>query len=273
VIRLHDIRQTFSGLKVQIERMVFDSYLLKYIEKPVIDEDKLLVVLSLLNQLELSDKEIKNYALSTMLIQIALDTHEYIMQSSINDKKRQLTVLAGDYFSGLYYQLLAESDDILMIKALSFGIKEINEHKILIYNQNHNDTDKLMNSLKVIESSLFNKLTEYFKVDRWNEVITNLLFFKRLLKERRKFLKEERTILYDAIHHAVFAKNSDTVKNPAKEQKISILGIYDHYLHDSIQTIQRGIRGLPGLNEVLAERISELLNQFQPTAKTFAEEV
>ena len=67
-----------------------------------------LFLFQLMDHLELSYSEMQNYALSTMLIQIALDTHEHISNESVEEKNRQLTVLAGDYFSGLYYKLLAD---------------------------------------------------------------------------------------------------------------------------------------------------------------------
>ncbi len=114
-----------------------------------------------------------------MLIQIALDTHEHITNTAEDDKSRQLTVLAGDYFSGLYYKLLADSEDILMIKALSDGVKTINESKVLIYQKESIEIDKLMNCIMIIESSLLAKFSEYFKVDLWNEFHGNFLFFKR----------------------------------------------------------------------------------------------
>jgi heptaprenyl diphosphate synthase len=272
VIRLHEIRHTFSDTMVQLKKMVFDSYLLKYIEEPVIDDDKLLIVLSILNKQELSDTVIKNYALSTMLIQIALDTHEQIMQASVNDQRRQLTVLAGDYYSGLYYQLLSEAEEITMIKALSNGIKEINEHKILIYHMDHTNTDGLMTSLKTIESSLFIKLSEYFKVEFWDEFIANVLFIKRLMKERSTFLKSEGSILFEALTQIVFAKNGNKLKELAKDQKDHLLEICETYLHDSILMVQKGIKELPGLNEALAGRIYALIEEYQPIAIPFAEE-
>jgi heptaprenyl diphosphate synthase len=150
VIRLPDIRQKFIDIKKQVENKVFHPYLLKHIETPVIDEDKLLILVSIMDRLELSYSEIQNYAKSTMLIQIALDTHEHISNAIVDEKNRQLTVLAGDYYSGLYYKLLAESEDVIMIKELSKGIKEVNEHKISVYQKEADEIEVLMTSIKRI---------------------------------------------------------------------------------------------------------------------------
>lgn len=272
MISLQDIRDKFTDIKGQVERRVFDPYLLKYIQTPLIDEDKILILISIMDRLELSYSEMENYTLSTMLIQIALDTHEHVTNSTDDEKKRQLTVLSGDYFSGLYYKLLADSEDILMIKALSEGIKEINEHKILVYQHGCDGTEKLMTSIKVIESSLLLKLSEYFKVDLWNDFIANLLFVKRLLNEKSQFIQAGSSVLFEALKKIIFSKNEYKLNDLSNEQKKHLLMICDRYIEFSKQIIEKGINQLPYLNELLEKRISLILTQHQPIAKTFVEE-
>jgi heptaprenyl diphosphate synthase len=272
VIRLQDIRQKYTDIRVQVENKVFDSYLLKYIETPIIDEDKLLILISLMDRLELSFKEMQNFALSTMLIQIALDTHEHITHSSMDEKSRQLTVLAGDYFSGLYYKLLADSEDIGMIRALSYGVKDVNEHKVAAYQKESGEIEKIMNDLMMIESSLIAKLAEYFKVDLWNEFIANFLLFKRLVIEKRKYVQDGSSGIFDLLKKVVFPKNDSKLNELSSEHQNHLLMVCDHYLEISKHIVEKGIRQLPYLNDLLEKRISTILNQHQPIAKTFVEE-
>lgn len=78
------------------------------------------------------------YTLATSLVQLALDTHDLVTASNdVKEKKaarsRQLKVLAGDYFSSRFYNLLAQAGQIEMIKQLSNAICEVNRLKMNIY--------------------------------------------------------------------------------------------------------------------------------------------
>jgi heptaprenyl diphosphate synthase len=272
VIELLDIRQKFTNIREQVEKRVCDSYLLKYIENPIIDEDKLLILVSIMDRLELSYSEMQNYALSTLLIQIALDTHEHITNASVEEKNRQLTVLAGDYFSGLYYKLLADSEDIRMIKALSRGIKEVNENKISVYQNEILEVDKLMTSIGLIESSILTHFSEYFKVDLWNDFLENLLLFKRLLNEKTEFIQTGSSVLFEALKSIVFPINNYKLKELSTEQQIQLFLCCDQYLERSKKVIEKGLVQLPYLNELLEKRVTLILSQYQPNAKTFVEE-
>lgn len=272
VIRLLDIRQKFTNIREHVEKSVCDSYLLKYIETPVIDEDKLLILISIMDRLELSFNEMQNYALSTMLIQIALDTHEHISDSSEDEKNRQLTVLAGDYFSGLYYKLLAESEDILMIKALSQGIKEVNENKILVYQKEFEGIEKLMTSIKLIESSLLLMFADYFKVDLWKDFLANLLLFKRLVKEKSQYIQAESSVLFDALKKIAFPIHNNNLDELSIEQQNQLLMICDQYLEHSKLAVEKGLKKLPFVNDLLKRRITSILGQYKPYVKTFVEE-
>lgn len=272
MISVHDIRQKFTHIKEKVELYVFDQYLLKHIDTPVIDEDKLLILVSIMDYLKLPISKIENFALSTMLIQTALDTHEHISRTSENEKSRQLTVLAGDYYSGLYYKLLADSEEILMIKTLSNGVKEVNEHKIAVYHRESDGMEKFINSLKLLESALLERFANYFQDDLWNEQAANLLLFKRLLLEKKRYVARECSILFDGITNLTNFNDQGKTAELSEEQQIQLMVVCDKYLDRSKQIIENGLKHIPYLNELLETRIGSLLQQHQPYAKTFMEE-
>ncbi len=278
MISLQDIRQILSDIKGQVERKVLHPYLLKFIQTPFIDEDKLLLFISLMEQLKLPGRKMNDYALAAMLIQIALDTHEHVTTDPIEtDNKygmtnRQLTVLAGDYYSGLYYKLLADIDDIAMIKVLASGIKEVNEHKIKYYQKEFEGIDTLIASVKIIESSLFAKLADYFQLNAWMEFIPEFLLVKRLNSEKKQLIHAGTTQFFETLKNTIFPKHVGNYQNLSMEQQQYLLVICDRYIEFSIKMIETGMKKLPQINDYAEERINTILSQHQPTAKTFVEE-
>lgn len=278
VIRLQDIQQKIIEIKDQVAEKVTHPYLAQFIPEPYIDEDKLLLLVSILEQMDLSNSQLKNYAVTTMLIQIALDTHEHVSNTPIAEKEktsqttRQLTVLAGDYFSGLYYKILADSDEIPMINLLAQGIREVNEHKISVNQKEFDGIEKLMTSVRMIESSLISKLIDFFHLKKWNDVTANLLFIKRLLLEKNQYSHTGSSIVFEGLKKMVFPKNGSKLSDLSIEQKRYLMHICDRYIEFSKQMIEEAIKKLPGMSQLLESRIQSILNQHQPIAKTFVEE-
>jgi heptaprenyl diphosphate synthase len=274
---LQQIEKLMSDMKDLIMQKISHPYLQKYIQTPNIDEDKLLLIISMLDQHGLTKLEMKDFVVTTMLIQVALDTHELVsnttnpIEKESSLKSRQLTVLAGDYFSGLYYKILADSNNLAMIRALSEGIKEINEHKIFLYQKDSDGIEKLMNNIWTIESALINKIADYLHESIWKDVSSHLLFIKRLLVEKKVFMNEDTSLLFDALAKVVFPKNIHLLEL-STEQRNYLLLICDKYVDFSVKKVEVGIQKIPEVNETLKNRWTNILLQHDPIAKTYVEE-
>lgn len=77
-------------------------------------------------------------ALAAFLVQLGLDTHDLVdVEDSRKEERemrsRQLKVLAGDYFSGVFYELLAQKAEIGTISKMSAAICEVNRLKVRLY--------------------------------------------------------------------------------------------------------------------------------------------
>lgn len=110
----------------------------KYTDLPHIAEFRTRLLHVFLNkQSSLSDYS-ELYTLVTSLVQLGMDTHDTV--SITNDSKeqkatrsRQLKVLAGDYFSSRFYNLLSQAGQIDLVSLLSGAICEANRLKTMMY--------------------------------------------------------------------------------------------------------------------------------------------
>ena len=102
-------------------------YLDQFISKPMIDEDKIMFLLTMFNE-NGKYRNISDYVTAIMIMQMALVMHDTVGIDAVlhtEGRTRQLTVLAGDYYSSQYYCLLSEKKAFSMIRSISRGIRTL----------------------------------------------------------------------------------------------------------------------------------------------------
>ncbi|WP_051239647.1 heptaprenyl diphosphate synthase component 1 [Pontibacillus halophilus] len=195
---------TIKELKDSIQYQLKHPYVAKFIPEPVINEDKIVFLTSIVSGVDrLSEEQKRKYVIATMLVQIALDTHELVTVSSDGEneelrKSRQLTVLAGDYYSGLYYYLLSKIGDVSMIQTLATAIKDINEYKMKLYNDQLN-IGQMVEYLRDIESLLIRRVAEFLGRTSILNTAADWLVATRLRSENVHFRKREVAPILDLI--------------------------------------------------------------------------
>ncbi|WP_027408585.1 heptaprenyl diphosphate synthase component 1 [Anoxybacteroides tepidamans] len=270
MIVLEQILKKIATLKEQIQHFLYHPYLLQHVSAQAIDEDRILLLLSMLASAQLSPEEMDGYVVPVMLVQIALDTHDNVSnslscQQEDELKMRQLTVLAGDLYSGLYYEYLAKRSDLTTIYLLAEAIKEINEHKIRLYQKDIGKIESLFHSVAIIESSLIYKIGEHLSVPSWSKFAYYFLLLKRLGREKEQFNKQGTSVLFEQMANIVFSKN----KAMAKEQKHYLAHICNRYIqHCKEELLNMKLE----CNDLLKKRLSELIGSFSAIAKKTVEE-
>ncbi|WP_349407571.1 heptaprenyl diphosphate synthase component 1 [Pseudalkalibacillus sp. SCS-8] len=265
------IQMKISDLLYKINKRLQHPYLMRYIDQPVIDEDKLLLTYIILNEKELAEEDLDKYAISTMLVQIALDTHESITSNEViadHDKKnRQLTVLAGDYYSSLYYYLLSDMKDLSMIRTLAQAIQEINENKMQYYKNDHQSIENSMENIHRIESSLLLKTADHFHLPLWKGIADEFLFMKRMLIERKNIQDNTYTPLA-----AKIMNHMNRSKAGWLSLKNQILEVIDSYILHSKRRLEKLWAEEPVMYTILEHRIEEYIQQSGFRTKKYAEE-
>ncbi|MCC3358318.1 heptaprenyl diphosphate synthase component 1 [Bacillus sp. REN16] len=255
MIDLHDIKEIVANLKERIEDKTRHSYLQRYMETPSIDEDKLLLLYSICEDLLLPKEQLTNYIVTTMLVQQALDTHETVPNRlSFSDERvrgQQLAILAGDYFSGLYYYLLAQASDITFIRILAEGIKDVNEAKIYLYQMDHDQVDQLLSYVTSVESAIFRKIVNSFQIKKWEEIVQNFLLLKWLLHERDHYAEDGDSILFKTLKKIASREKG--------EQETDVMFEFNKHLSLVCKKLEESLKTNPKINKSLLNRINELL--------------
>lgn len=157
----------------------------EHTEIPEFPDIRARLLLAFLNEAADTEQETSRgqlFSLVTGLVQMALDTHDLIDTSSLHQEEdkmrsRQLNVLAGDYFSSRFYELLAKAGEIEMVSRLSEAICENNRLKMNLYQQVQKmplTSEQYIEAIIQLKMQLFLSFTAYLPASRsalWEELL------------------------------------------------------------------------------------------------------
>ncbi len=259
VMSLQESLKLVASIKENIQQRIKHYYLYKYIELPFIDEDRIILLLNSMMDSNISKNDMAKVVTSAMLIQIALDTHGKVTNFGEDLKKRQLLVLSGDYYSGLYYKILAEVDNIPLIKALAEGIKIVNESKIVLYRNEGIDIDTYMKNLIRAESSIVTKFCSYFGNSHLTPIVEDFLFLNRLLSEKEKVNIGHTSEMFEALVKCLFPTKQLAFHELSAELKRKIVNTCDQYITLSKNRLKEYIKDLKNPSLLLGQRMKFLV--------------
>lgn len=156
------ISDDLVAIKQKIMKLISQSYVEQYVDIPAMAENRLVLLYVFLCENGLDRERAKVLCTTTGLVQLGLDTHEQVKTSYetsiVAERNRQLTVLAGDYYSSLYYHLLAQHGEIEAVRILAHSIQEVNEAKMNLYlseKEVASSWDKYFALRKTIDTALY----------------------------------------------------------------------------------------------------------------------
>lgn len=187
MINLSTLPYTIEELQISIKNKIKHNYIDQFIKDPVLDEDKLYLLSLAFSEASMPIEKKQDFIIATMLVQLALDTHETV-ENQTNNTAKQLTVLAGDYYSGLYYSLLSEINELEFINVLAKAIKEINELKMKLYFKDIDSVQEYLQTMLKINSLLVTVAANYTKDSILANISGELLYTKYLVEEKQLFM-------------------------------------------------------------------------------------
>ncbi len=228
------IEQQVSKLKNNIISQLHHRTLLQFTGQPIVEDDQLLYLMLPKINGEQWSQELDQAASAVAMISAALLGHEKIDEQEATSKNQQLTVLAGDYYSGMYYTTLAAIPDVELIRLLSQAVAKICECRTAVYEPQQRSLKEWLEILRVIEAMATCQFMKRYDFDCYIEIVelgSVLDRFKRELRNWQQTKQKNR-----------FVKILEQQKEYANKTYEQIL---EHQISDLSSKLIRSIKSSP----------------------------
>lgn len=189
------IKNSIAQLKTDIFMHVRHRSLQTHTGEPIVNVNQLFfLLLPFFNDENWTDEHYEA-AITTIIISAALSAHDEIKEHDATSQEQQLKVLAGDYYSGRYYEILAHSGNIKLIRMLSQGVIKRCEYQTQVYERSNNTVEDWLNTLMVIESELTEQMYRLYHFEHYIPILQKGLLMYRLHDELNMLKHKNQTSL------------------------------------------------------------------------------
>lgn len=204
--------------------------------------------------------------LATTIVQVGLDTHDMVdaLHSrgiGRSDRTTQLRVLAGDYFSGRFYELLSQAGLISWIRLLSSAICDLNRLKVNFYvkmKQLKLTAEEYVRQSAEMKSALFLTFTDVFdgKYKRlWPELLDSYTRCEVLVEELERTDNPDRFRNSWAYWHVLQQCDADDRRRLQAQERGEPDPVYIRGLHNKYGVHSRLLTMLDEQCNVLMDKI------------------
>lgn len=164
------IHSKITLLEIDVLQTLHQRTLDKYTAGPSIDRARLFfLLLPFFDGKHWSD-DIEDSAKTVAIVYAALHAHDQVKEDAPISKSQQLTVLAGDFYSGIYYQLLSNTNNIKLIQSLASGIIGVSEKKATLYENTAMSAAGVESAAEVIETRLLSIFYDFYGYSQYKAV-------------------------------------------------------------------------------------------------------
>ncbi|WP_404427868.1 heptaprenyl diphosphate synthase component 1 [Ureibacillus chungkukjangi] len=225
------IQQSIEQLKTNIFMHVRHRTLTQYTGSPVLDENQLFYLLLPFLNGEKWDEQNEVSAITVGIVHASLNEHDKISETNATSKEQQLTVLSGDFYSGRYYEILAHSGNISLIRQLSEGIVNRCEHQIKLYESSQYTIREWYQTISVIQTELIKRFYNVYQFEQYSSIMHTGLLLLQLQKELKKHASGNTS--------NIFVKMQESVSDQESSIELIIQGEIDslkNLLNEYLQT-------------------------------------
>ncbi|WP_240375599.1 heptaprenyl diphosphate synthase component 1 [Bacillus piscicola] len=217
--------------EIQHIQRIFDGktahhYLNKYIDPPEIEKDIIFFLWEAMRTASVSAVEKREQILAALFIHAAFETHEKVETGrhvKHGIKHRQLAVLAGDFFSSLYYSMLVDNGHVKILPIFSDSIQKINEQKMSLHFCEYKEEEELLESLRSAEGSLVANIAAYYGKEGLGTLAKTYFLLKKMYREREREQDKHLSSFAEGIYSFVEGRRADIVSEWPPPQTKSFL--------------------------------------------------